>query len=218
MKIYHVLLCLLFSVSSLSVFGQEDINNESFKFAFVPGKGEAKVIYNGKSHAFSFLLNGKAIKQPNVNGRSDNMQFFNIDSTVFQSSFVELPQPIPSGMQLSHLTDEQERTTLEGYVNYELNYMRDDLKLTLTDVKKEWKTINSKLFLVWSFEASKPKDTPETIKTFSGQIFYSTICFNLVLDLNTPIEKKDRIEPCRALLDKISGTLTTYNNQLDLKN
>jgi len=202
----------------MAAFSQEDINSESFKFSFVPGNGEAKVIYNGKSHAFSFMLSGKTIKQSKTNGKSGNMEFIDVDTAILQTSFVPLPQPIPGGMLLSQLTEQQQRETLDGYVNYELAYLREDLKLKLKNSHKEWLTINSRLFLIWSFETERPPSTSETIKTFSGQVYFSAICFNLVLDLNTPFGGQSRLEPSKKFLAQIANSLTTYNNRLELKN
>jgi hypothetical protein len=218
MKIYKIVLCLLFSAVALAAFAQADINNESFKFNFVSGKGEAKVIYNGKSHAFSFKLSGNMVKQSKASGGSDSMQFFDIDTSILQSSFVLLPQPIPDAMQLSQLTERQQRETLEGYVNYELAYLHDDLKLNLKNIRKEWITVNSRFFMVWSFDTDRPPSTPETMKTFSGQVYFSTICFNLVLDLNTPFGDSSRLEPSKKFLTQIANSLTIYNNRLNTEN
>ena len=220
MKIYKILLCLIFSISGFEALAQEDINNESFKFSLVRENNDTKMIYNGQSHAFTLALTSRSVREDNPSGENDNMHFLILDSKVLlQSSWVPIPQPLPEGMLLSQLTEQQQRQTLDGYINYELDYIRNEEKLVVKNVKKEWKKINSRFYMVWSFDMIQPgKKSAGSDKLITGQIYYSTICFNLVHNLNIPIEDKSQVVSSNALLAKIAETLTTYNSRLEIKN
>ena len=194
---------------------QEDINNEAFTFNFSPtGKG-ADITYVGKTHSFGLNIIGPAVSREQVQGTDNNQSFIRIGKDVIQFSLVNLPQPIPPAMQLSKLTDDETKETLEGYVSYELDYFTKGLNITTNSVKKEWKTINSRLYLVWYFEFKAPGTN--TDKKFAAQVYYSTICFNQVLDINTPLYSKDDLERSKTLIETMAGTLTNYDKRLDVK-
>src|ERR1700740_64052 len=108
MRTHKILLFSIFLICSFRVLAQEDINNESFKFSLVRWNGDSKMIYNGKSHAFTVTINAKSVREEKTEGENDNMHFLIVDSTtLLQSSWVPIPQPVPEGMQLGQLTEKQ---------------------------------------------------------------------------------------------------------------
>jgi hypothetical protein len=203
-----------FLTSSLLAFGQKDINNESFNSKFISEKDGAKVIFNGKLHAFSIEIVGKNVKLQGTAGADNNQNFIDCDGIVIQTSWVPLPQPIPPAMFLSKLTDEEQTETLNGYADYELDYFKNELKLNVVNTKKEWLTLNSKLYLVWSFDTPSQKTDQNNANKVIRQIYFSTVCFNQVLDLNIPIVKMEQSQIGIELLKKVATTLKTYNNRL----
>jgi len=216
MRLVTSLYILLFATCLLNIANaQGDINNENFTYTFGNGANGAQVIYNGKSHAFSFDIPGKKVKEQLVDGKQPNQVFLDADTNVIQISLIPLPQPIPAAMQLSNLTADEAKQTLEGYVNYELDYMEKDLKVNPHNVKKEWKTINSKLVLVWYFEFDS--NAKITGKTITAQAYYSSICFNQVVDLNMPLYLPADAIAANAMLNSIQLSLKTYNMQLNDK-
>ena len=216
MKVLIKLSLLLFFLSICSLaMAQEDINTEAFTFNFSPNDKGADIVYLGKSHSFGLNIVSPAVSREQVQGTDNNQSFIKIGKDVIQFSLVNLPQPIPASMQLSKLTDDETKETLEGYVNYELDYFNKGLNLTTNSVKKEWKTINARLYLVWYFEFKAPGTDAD--KKFAAQIYYSTICFNQVLDINTPLYSKDDFERSKTLIETIAGTLTNYDKRLDVK-
>lgn len=212
--VYRSVLLLFLLANSFLAFGQEDINNESFESKFVAQNGGGKVVFNGKSHAFSIDIVGKNVKLQGVAGTDNNQCFIDCDGEVIQTSWVPIPQPMPSAMHLSKLTKEQETEILSGYADYELDYFKSELKLKITDLKKEWLTINSKLYMVWYFDVKPLKTEHNDADNIVRQIYFSTVCFNQVVDLNMPIEKIEHTKAGIELLKKVAATLKFYNNRL----
>lgn len=216
MKVWIKLLLLLFSLSAYSIAdAQEDINSEVFTSSFVQSKTGMDLVFNGKSHSFTLTFTGVNAKTADVMAKEENQNFATIGENIVQASLVALPQPISPTVNLSKLTYDEIKPTLEGYVNYELEYITKDLKLNPQNIKKEWKTISSQLFLVWYFEAKF--DAPDVAKKVTAQIYYTTICFNQVLDINIPLYNKNDVESKKALIEKIASTLKSYDKRLPLQ-
>jgi hypothetical protein len=218
MQFYNKLLLSVFlSISSFLSFAQTDINNEVFNSTFIKTKDGGSVIFNGRHHAFSIDIPGKNVMDEKVGTASENQNYIHSDGAIIQTSWIPLPQPIPEKMQLSNLSIEEQKETLTGYVNYESDYLENDLRTKPLNIKKEWVTVGTRLFLVWSFNFKLEKPDPGVEKQAVKQIYFSTICFNQVLDLNMPVFEPNKFGPYKEMLKKISGTLKTYDKRLLLK-
>lgn len=218
MQFYSKLLLSTFlSVSSFLAFAQTDINNEVFKSTFITIKDGGSIIFNGQHHAFSIDIPGKKVTEEKVEAASGNQNYIHSDGVIVQTSWIPLPQPIPENMHLSNLSIEEQKETLTGYVNYELEYLENDLKTKPLNITKEWITVGTRLFLVWSFNFKLEKPGPSVEKQAVKQIYFSTICFNQVLDLNMPVFEATKFGPYKEMLKKISGTLKTYDKHLLLR-
>jgi len=97
-------------------------------------KAGGQIVYLGKTHSFSLDIFAKTVKVPQVEGKAENQTFLEVDTNTVQTSTVPLPQPIPATMLLSNLTEAQKKETLEGYVNYELDYFTNELKVSPANV------------------------------------------------------------------------------------
>src|SRR5476651_2740099 len=117
-KVLKLAFVILFLFKSFASFGQEDINNESFTYMLKLNATGATIIYNGKSHSFTLDIAGKGIKETNVQNKAANQNFISFDKTFVQTSWVPMPQPIPSGLHLGSLTIDKQKEILDGYVNY----------------------------------------------------------------------------------------------------
>jgi len=213
MRLITRLLILLLAFCCISIArAQDDINNENFTYTFKTGDSGALLTYNGKSHAFSFGIPGKNVTQQEVDTKQPNQVFINAGKTLVQVSLIPLPQPIAPAVQLGSLTDDQIKGTLEGYVQYEIDYMKNDLKINPHNLKKEWKTINSKLVLVWYFEFDVSKK--EADKTVTAQAYISSICYNQVVDLNIPLYTPGDADAANTLLASIQASFKTMDKPL----
>jgi hypothetical protein len=213
MRLIASLAVLLFIGLSNIACAQDDINNEKFTYTFNTGDSSALLTYNGKSHAFSFAIPGKGLTRQDVETRQPNQVFINAGKTIVQVSLIPLPQPIAPAVQLSSLTDDQIKETLDGYVQYEIDYMKNDLKIKPHNLKKEWKTINAKLVLVWYFEFDV--GTKEAGKTVTAQAYISSICYNQVVDLDIPLYTPADADAANVMLAGIQASLKMFDKPLN---
>jgi hypothetical protein len=197
-------------------YGQSEISSEKFRYIFKSIKNGGEIIYNGKNHYFSINVIGKKIRQADVENSNNesNQNFVIIDNVTVQTSIVPLPQTLPKSYNLSKLSSIQKKELLDGYVNYELDYFKNELNLNLDNVKKEWKIINSNLFIFWYFEMPISKNSELNTKR---QIYVSTICFNQVLVINVPIFKETTIQKYLPLVTKLAESVKMLNQAYSIK-
>jgi hypothetical protein len=137
---------------------------------------------------------------------SDVPGFISIDKQIVQSTLVA-SQSFPAG---NNATTAREKEILTKYMNYELAWYRKKLKQNYSNLQTEWTTIQGRLFLIWYF------DMPKDYKLVSRQIYFSTIYFDQILDLNAPLFKADNFSRARNILVKLASSMKSYNKQLDL--
>jgi hypothetical protein len=201
-----LLFSVLFSIAGFSTFAQYPVKDERFDLHFQESAHGHKWVYNGIGHLFSIEIVGdsvESVQYPN---------YISVKNQIVQSSAIPLPE---SNLDLNKLTIAQQKEALTGYVDYEIDYFKNELKLTVQNLKKEWVTVNGKLWLLWYFDAPKQKAQKAVANPARQQIYVSTICFNQVLDLNTPIMKGNSFANAKALLKKLMATLRLSNTPID---
>ena len=111
------------------------------------------------------------------------------------------------------LTVEQQKELIGKYVDREMDYINHELNMYSRNLKKEWVTMKSKLWLIWSFDIENLKaDEPASLR-LKKQIYASTICFNQLVDLNTPILQNTDPSDARKLLTHIMPGLKLDNKR-----
>ncbi|WP_143822275.1 hypothetical protein [Mucilaginibacter pedocola] len=210
---YLKILCLLIAMTHFAAIttAQESINTEVFKSSFKPTATGGDICYNGKKHSFRLRAGGKKITLAAPKGQQDNQMYLQIDGVPFQASLVPLPQQMLGSVRLENLTYQQQREILEGYVKYEIDYLENELKMKLSNMRKEWVYINNRLYYIWRFEANYGSVSSQVVKPVVAQVYYSTVCFNQVLDLNRPVFKGDDVNKVKGQIDKIATTLRLYS-------
>lgn len=190
---------ILFSFLGLSVccmtLAQTNIADEEFNLSYSSNEKGGTVLFQGKSHSFSVDLVGKEVKT------MDNPGFYLVDNHIVQTSTVPLP---PVKLDLANLTEAQQKQALSAYVDYEMDYFKNEVKLKVTDLQKEWVVLNSRLFILWHFVMPPKRDIKQ-------QIYLSTICFNQVLDLNTAIQEGEDYSQREESLKQLANTLKTMD-------
>ena len=94
-------------------------------------------------------------------------------------------------------------------MQYELNYDKNDLKLNYTNLTHDFIVMNDKLYLLWVF------NMPAVNTSVLKQINLSTLCFEHVLNLNTPFVKDDNFGDDKGLLLKVAQTLKQNDFKID---
>ena len=178
------------------------INNsgEEVHARLLAGKKRSLIAYAGDYHSFTLEAGGKEVKPSDVPG------FINIDKQIIQSTLV----PVDKSFDLTRMTPSREKEILTRYMNYELGYYRKKLKQNYSNLQTEWVTFQGRLFLVWYF------DMPKNYKLVSQQMYFSTLFFDQVMDLNAPVFSSSEFNHARAILTKLAGSMKTYDKKLDL--
>ena len=198
-------LLFLALATGFTTFGQSNINNEEFELSYLNKEGGAQFLYNGKAHAFSINIKADSIKTTGY------PNYVIVDKRIVQVSAIPLQ---PTSIDLSRLTIEQQKGALSGYVDYEMDYFRNELKLDCRNMKKEWIFIDSKLWLIWSFDAIAVDVSEQLAQKTKSQVYSSTICFNQVLDLNVPVFQNDDIVKIKVFITDLMSSLKMFDKRL----
>jgi len=195
---FPVLVTILF-LPLTKLFAQS--TSESFKSALLEMKGGAEVVYSSDNHSFTLDLISNKIKPLEQPG------YVNIDNNVLQ--FVL----IPNSKAKEDADTAVEKSELSGYAKYELDYVKNEVKLDYQNLHYEWLTINNKVFLLWYYDM--PEKMASKKNAIQMQMNLSTVCFNNILNLNTPVEKEHKFEDSKALLVKVAQTLKQNDFKID---
>lgn len=172
----------------------QNSNNDEPQLSFVQKEksGDFNITWN--NHRAGFTIEAKEIKEMEHKG------FLKVDGQVVQ--FVSIK--IPSNMDLTNLTPEKMKPILEGYVQYEMQYFKGELKLDISELASDFTTINDKFFIKWKFKVkSKERDA-----NVHHQVYYTTICWDRVVSLNSPITDKDNLKQVEKRLEAIAKTIS----------
>lgn len=191
-------LLLLMLLGSSKLFAQ---SSEKFTAALMQTKVGAKMVYTSDSHSVILDIVSKKIEPTAA------ANVVNVDSKPLQ--LVLLPN---SALSTTDTTLERQKAELLGYVQYETNYVKNDVKLNISNITQKWFTINGKLFLFWTY------DMPADNKSVLQQINLSTLCFAHILNLNNPVTPGETAETNSSLLMDVAKTLQLSNAKTDLNN
>jgi hypothetical protein len=216
-SIYKTSMLFAFLIKSIISYAQSPVEKETFTYSFLPNKNGAQAVYAGENHSFSLDFIGKDIKIATFKAKPENQNFIYIGSQVIQTSWVPLQMPLPAGYKVDKLNIDQQKEILEGYVNYELDYFRQQLHLKVNNLQSEWVQINSRPSLIWHFDFNLADQNTKNKAPLTKQVYISTICFNQVLNISIPFNKNVEYEADKESLKKIASTLKTYNKRIGVK-
>jgi hypothetical protein len=200
MRLFVLPILLLASIQAIC---QKDLSQEDVHATLLVGKKKSLIAYAGSGHSFTMETASKTAKPSDIPG------FITIDGQVLQTTLVPAALTVDT-KHPNNTNHDREKEILTKYMNYELDYYKKKLKQHYTQLVTEWMTIKGHLFLVWYF------DMPRDYKLVSRQIYFSTLFFDQVLDLNAPVFKMDHFTKAKTTLAKLAGSLKTYDKQLDL--
>lgn len=111
-------------------------------------------------------------------------EFLLIDSQITQCTMLRI-----EGLKLpvNELKDEEQRELLKNYSKYELDYLRDELKVEVIDPNDQWVDIKNRKWFIWYFKIGAMPVNVE--RRFSIQLFASTLVGQNILTLNMPVEQ-----------------------------
>lgn len=191
--LFAYVLTLVFNFPCIS---QLPINQERFDLMFQESAHGYKWVYNGITHLFSIEINEEDVKQVKYpNDISINKQVIHTAATPIRDT----------SANLSKLSIARQKAMLTAYV------FKKAGKLAAQQLKKEWVTVNSKLWLLGSYYPV----TKNPVRTKNKQLIVSTICFNQVLELNTTVTNEENLKKAKILLNQLMATLKLSNTPID---
>lgn len=190
---------LLLCIVAVLAFSQAKYEAEMFKAALMERKTGAYVVYTGDKHSFMLTIEEKITpsKQANV---------VKIGNKLLQCTII----PFSTKLRFDSLSDEERMNNLVGYMKYEMDYIKEQLKSKNLNEQYELATLNGRVFLFWYY------DMPKTCKTIEKQCYLATICFDQILILNCPVEKSPLLNDAKLFMVNIARTLKLNNYPVDL--
>jgi hypothetical protein len=183
--------------------------DSAFKIVLLKAKKGAVMVYSGKKRSFTIAIESDSIST------TDSPNWLMIDNQIVQVNCI----PIPNGADASKFTPEQQQQMLNGYVQYEMNYFQKELKLSITDLKKEWLTFGDRLFLLWYFDVPKQKvkGVEQPAKQTMRQVYLTTLWFDQVLDLYNALIDDTDLEKAKKMLYPLAKSIKSYKGELDIE-
>lgn len=181
------------------VVGSKAQTAADFERSLMKTQNGFKLIYNSKSQSITLDITSAKIDP------IEDSDFINIDQNPVQFNLINY---YASNTANDAYTKQQ--AELLDYSEYELNYEKNDLKVKISGIHKEWVTINKKLFLLWYY------NMPPDNKSILQQVNLSTLCFANVLNISTPVCKNEVFANKKTILMVLAKTLKMNNFELNL--
>jgi hypothetical protein len=194
------MILLIFIPINLFCFPQS-YHAEKYQSALMKKKTGAMVVYTGEHHSFTIDIIADNIKP------GDKPNFLVVDNKILQSSII----PFLTKLDFENLSGETQKKNLLGYMDYEMNHIKDQLKTKELNEKYEFIILNNKIFLYWTY------DMPESYKTVINQCYLITICFDQMLVLNSPVDKGETLNDIKNFLSNTGKTLKLNDHPIDLE-
>jgi len=131
-----------------------------------------------------------------------NKNFVKIDSQLIQITPLQV-----GGYEKSPgtLDTAQQRQFLENYAQYELDYMKNELKVEIINLNSQWVISKSRGWFIWYF---RPKlSLPELNKQTEIQLFASTILGDKILTINAPMQTGDNFGKAAYIVNDLMESL-----------
>jgi hypothetical protein len=190
---------LTFILSNSFCFSQ-NYQAEKFQAAMMQKKDGALIVYTGQKHSFTIDIIADSVKP------SDQPNFLIADGKIIQSKII----PFKTKLDFDNLSEEAQKKNLLGYMDYEMDYIKEQLKSKKLNESNEFINLNNKIFLFWTY------DMPKNYPTIAKQCYFVTICFDQILILNSPVDKVKTLEEVKGFLINIGKTLKQNDKIIDL--
>lgn len=134
---------------------------------------------------------------------SENPDALTVDNIFIISKI----SPVQANLMFDSMSIDRQKTALILFMEKEIIH-----KFTFDAPVSEWLTINNQLFLFWHI-----KSNDENSKV-DKQMYLTTLCFDQVLNLNTPLERTvGNFESNKLLLLKVAKSLKLNNFGINLQ-
>ncbi|UII75171.1 hypothetical protein LV716_12995 [Flagellimonas sp. HMM57] len=196
------ILHLLYFIFMFS-YGQETESDEYFS-KIEMNKRFVELLYCGNKSHFTVRIDGKKIEEVEIEGDTDienNKHFIAVDNTIIQSMII----PIPNYLKKFNSTDEEK--VLDGYLTYELKFIKNELNANISDALMMPGNFQSRKYILWKYKLTDNININDG-ETVKGQIHISTVCFDQILTLSIPIMDLSMENKYKRKLVKIARQIT----------
>ncbi|SNT40854.1 hypothetical protein SAMN05421640_0015 [Ekhidna lutea] len=159
---------LIFFLTPLLTFGQQE-----YEQALIESETGAYIIFTNDSNSFVLHLDTATVEP-----LGDGSNFLVLVDSTWTLQLFSIGYQNPNNKDTGEL--EVQKSFLLQYMNYELNYFKNEVKMKVENQSAGWGPVGNKYFLLWHF------DTPEH-PTVQKQMYLSTIVFDSFLNINVPL-------------------------------
>jgi hypothetical protein len=178
-------------------------SSQNFRQAVIKTQTGGYLVFSNDKHAFTIHLDTAMIEPYG----DQSTMYLLIDSTFVLQLFT-IPFNNPDNQDLRD--DDVQKQFLAQYMKYETAYFREEVKLSVQNLRTKWGTINLRRFLHWEF------DTPE-FETVEAQLHLTTICFDNFVNINVPVTPGMPREEAFDFIQYVASRLELHNGPIDFE-
>ena len=192
------IIAVVFFLLPLLTFGQQE-----YEKALIESETGGYMIFTNDSNSLVFHLDTAKVELL----ESGNNFFILVDS-IWTLQLFTLGFQNPNNKDINDL--DVQKSFLLQYMNYELNYFKEELEMNIENQKAGWGPVGNKHYLLWHFE------TPD-YPTVQKQIYLSTIVFDNFLNINIPLTNDQSFDEGLNFLDKVARTLELHDHPTNIE-
>jgi len=193
---FFLLFGFILIVKSIS---SQDFKPQEFEIATAGTENGLKIIYSSLDKSFTIDVHGEQINF------TESPYFYIVDGKIFQAMILGFQKEL----DFDNLKENEQKEYLTQYMNYEIEYFKDELKIKIKNLANEFYIVNDKLFLFWYY------NMPPKNKTAEKQLYLTTICHDQILNLNTIQEPESEFIHSKDFLFNVAKTLKIENKSAD---
>ncbi|SNT28358.1 hypothetical protein SAMN05421640_3169 [Ekhidna lutea] len=179
------------------------LSQQSFERAVIETATGAYIVFTNDSNSMVIYLDTADIELMDT----ENNFFIQVDKK-WTLQFFTLSFQNPNNNDLSNL--DNQKSSLFQYMNYELEYIKNEIKMNIENEKVFWGPLGNKHFLLWHF------DTPD-LPAVQKQLYMTAICFNSFLNINVPLMNDQEYVDGVELLNRVGRNLVLHDHPIDIE-
>lgn len=179
-----------------NVKGQTSFSTVESKLSLSKTNNLTELICSSPTMLIKFKLKHKLTIMPQKNLLSINGQIIQVTPLKING--------YKNDVDLQNINNQKK--LLEAYSEYELDYLKNDLRTELINLNNQWVIIKSKGWFIWYFRVGKvPIHADKQIKI---QLFTSTIIGDNILTINAPMFTDGDFTKAGLIINEMMETLS----------
>jgi len=193
----YILLLLLFPFLWEHISAQNNPSPDKYLTGLFSTRDGALLAYTNQQKSFMIEFVSGNIEP------SENPDALTVDNILIISKIT----PVLANLMFDSMSIDRQKTALSLFMEKEIVH-----KFTFDAPVYEWLTINNQLFQFWHMKSNDENSEVEE------QMYLTTLCFDQILNLNTPLERTvGNFENNKLLLLKVAKSLKLNNFGINLQ-